>query len=558
MVAAPAPPAPEPGRAGFWRHLRGGLPALLAWSALVGLLAYLLLLNAAGTRASDEANLREWLDESRVFRKTLRDLADEYLHLQPSGAPPGAAADDDAMSGDPVRLKAEEIREQLRAMAEPTRMYQASLPLFPVIFRLELAFPPGPGGGGGEVVAWESKLPRPRGSADQLHRLDYSLLKLGDGRRVRLRAEYLLHTAGRVQREEEKSRTGLTQASLLLVTAGVLAAGWGAVQVRRERQHELRQLEAAAAVEHAELTAAREGLRASEAERRREELDRQLLEERLKAAAAERQALESKSQLYAAIGVMAGSYAHNIKNLLVRPNDLLARCLERDGLSADQQSMLGEVRLTLGTVTERLQQILRTVHRDPNRTEMARLDLNEVVRDMGRTWADTAREKWKLTVQAEPASEPLWVEADRSHLQQAAENLLFNARDATFEMRGHLRESARKEADPARRKASLIEAAGWKGVVTLRAWREGDRAVLEVRDNGVGMTEEVRQRCAEAHFTTKRDKALYEGYTAGMGLGLSFVAVVLDHHRADLAIESRPGEGAAFRMSFPLAEEKKS
>ena len=35
-------------------------------------------------------------------------------------------------------------------------------------------------------------------------------------------------------------------------------------------------------------------------------------------------ALELKSQLYASIGIMAGSYAHNIKNLLVRPNDLLA------------------------------------------------------------------------------------------------------------------------------------------------------------------------------------------------------------------------------------------
>ena len=29
---------------------------------------------------------------------------------------------------------------------------------------------------------------------------------------------------------------------------------------------------------------------------------------------------------------MAGSYAHNIKNLLVRPNDLLARCIEADGV----------------------------------------------------------------------------------------------------------------------------------------------------------------------------------------------------------------------------------
>ena len=76
---------------------------------------------------------------------------------------------------------------------------------------------------------------------------------------------------------------------------------------------------------------------------------------------------------------MAGSYAHNIKNLLVRPNDLLARCLEADGLSRDQHAMLGEVRQTLGTVTERLQQILQTVRRDPSKAEVTRLDLNDLV-----------------------------------------------------------------------------------------------------------------------------------------------------------------------------------
>ena len=65
-----------------------------------------------------------------------------------------------------------------------------------------------------------------------------------------------------------------------------------------------------------------------------------MLEQRLATQAAEQQALELKSQVYASIGIMAGSYAHNIKNLLVRPNDLLSRCLEADGLSHDQERML--------------------------------------------------------------------------------------------------------------------------------------------------------------------------------------------------------------------------
>jgi signal transduction histidine kinase len=233
----------------------------------------------------------------------------------------------------------------------------------------------------------------------------------------------------------------------------------------------------------------------------------------------------------------------------------LRRCLEHDGLSSDQDQMLHEVRQTLGTVTERLQQILRTVRRDPSRSEMTRLDLNSVIREIHRTWEDLAREKWKLALHLELDTESMFIEADLSHLQQAAENLLFNARDATFEMRNHLRDQARQGNDvPApRRRQALIDAAAWRGSVTLHTYRSRDRAILEVRDNGVGMTEEVRRRCTETHFSTKRDNALYEGYTAGMGLGLSFVIVILEHHQATLEIESEPLHGALFRVSFPLA-----
>ena len=51
----------------------------------------------------------------------------------------------------------------------------------------------------------------------------------------------------------------------------------------------------------------------------------------------------------------------------------------------------------------------------------------------------------------------------------------------------------------------------------------------------------------------KRGNALYEGYSAGMGLGLSFVAVVLERHQAKLEIESKPERGATFRVRLPLA-----
>jgi signal transduction histidine kinase len=373
--------------------------------------------------------------------------------------------------------------------------------------------------------------------------------------------QYQLHVYKKRQRIEQDADFRLRWVSLLAVGGTLLALSWIYVEQRREAERDRLRTQARHQIDQAERLRIEEELRRQEAERRHEDAERKLLEQRLATQAAERQALELKSRLYASIGIMAGSYAHNIKNLLVRPNDLLRRCLEADGLSNDQEQMLHEVRHTLGTVTERLQQILRTVRRDPNRSEMARIDLNAVLRDLEHTWRDLARERWKLELTIDLTPEPLWIDGDLSHLQQAVENLLFNARDATFEMRNYLRDEARREAAGARGagpeaervRRALIGAAAWKGGVVMRTHRDGDRAVLEVRDNGIGMTDEVRRRCTETHFSTKRDNAIYEGNSTGMGLGLSFVTSILEHHGAPLEIESEPLAGALFRASFRLA-----
>jgi signal transduction histidine kinase len=122
-------------------------------------------------------------------------------------------------------------------------------------------------------------------------------------------------------------------------------------------------------------------------------------------------------------------------------------------------------------------------------------------------------------------------------------------------MRNYLRDEAKRETDATVRRQKLLDAAAWKGEVHLTARPDGSRVVLEVCDNGIGMTDEVRKNCLKTHFSTKRDNALYEGYSAGMGLGLSFVAMVLEHHRATLEIDSTPLRGTTFRIRFPLVEQ---
>ena len=87
----------------------------------------------------------------------------------------------------------------------------------------------------------------------------------------------------------------------------------------------------------------------------------------------------------------------------------------------------------------------------------------------------------------------------------------------------------------------------------MRVYRRDNHIVLEVSDNGIGMSAEVKERCVQTHYSTKRDNAIFEGFSAGMGLGLSFVVMVLEHHEAILEIDSAPLKGATFRAVFPVA-----
>jgi signal transduction histidine kinase len=526
----------------FWRYIRVSVPALLFWAALVGVAAYLLYDRSRMSARFDKAALREFLEERRPNKKNLAELVDDY-------------------TVDPSETKTQEVEDQLDAMMEPLQTFRNGTPLFLYLFTITITFPERSDLPPLEWRSTDRPLRAQLNSQVRSEQVQNYIAR--NGTHVVVTCEYSMHAYQKVQHEEAKRQRWVWAVGALVLSGSLLAIVWVYLFLRRERRRELASVESAQALEHAENLRLEEQLRAQAAERAKEELIRKLLEQRLeaarqesRAAEAEKTALEMKSQLYASIGIMAGSYAHNIKNLLVRPNDLLARCLEANGMPTEQSTMLQEVQSTLGTVTERLQQILRTVRRDPNKTEMTRIDLNELVCSTEQTWAEMARDKWKLIVRAETAAETLDIRGDLSHLHQAIENLLFNARDATFEMRNQVREAARTVAEQGRRKQLLIDAASWKGQIMLRTYREGNRAVLEVRDNGIGMTSEVRDRCMQTHFSTKRDNALYEGYNAGMGLGLSFVVVVLEHHEAIMEIESEPEKGAVFRLKFPLASEE--
>jgi signal transduction histidine kinase len=533
----------------------------------------------AGQDSYDEAALREWLEESRFPNRTLAHLIDryfenmtEFFRLKHSEADPIRAGSLPEVSKAfwLVSKSRLEISEHLRALGEPpTKQFGGQLPLFPLIYRLEVSLDcrdlpeasttplyedkdPAAGEGSAsdsgtrkiptlaDPISWDSMMPSQARSGPPgefpLHP------------KATVRVWYQLHAFAKRQKSEQDKARQLWQLSALAIAATALALAWLFLVQNNEQEQERQRLLARQQVEHAE--------------RLRAETERELLEQRFATQSAERKALELKSQLYVNIGIMAGSYAHNIKNLLVRPNDLLRRCLADSTLPGEVLHNLEEADQILDEVTKRLEQILATVRRDPTRSERVRLDLAATLRQLVHTWKDLARINWQadLDLELPGGEEPLPLEGDLSHLQQAVENLLFNARDATREMRDHLRDQVHRnpELTPAQRRQALIEANRWRGRIVVRAFRarEGSEPgrrgsiVVEVSDNGIGMTESVRRQCTEAHFSTKRDNALFHGQNTGMGLGLSFVAAILENHQARLEIDSEPLRGTTFRVIF--------
>jgi signal transduction histidine kinase len=112
------------------------------------------------------------------------------------------------------------------------------------------------------------------------------------------------------------------------------------------------------------------------------------------------------------------------------------------------------------------------------------------------------------------------VEADAELLRQAFLNLCVNGIQAMQERGG--------------------------GTLAVRARRDGDGVVVEVSDTGPGIDDATRPHVFEPFYTTK---------ASGTGLGLAIVRQAAEAHGGAVEVESRPGEGARFRIRLPAAPE---
>jgi signal transduction histidine kinase len=262
--------------------------------------------------------------------------------------------------------------------------------------------------------------------------------------------------------------------------------------------------------------------------RRRAEQDLVAANRELEAALRELRATQQQviqQERLRALGEMASGIAHDFNNTLTPILGFTDLLLERPEILKDTgeaKRFLDLLRTSAkdaASIVRRLREFYRPLETND---EIAPVDLTTLVTQV----VSLTEPKWRqqaqangCTVQVETEISPIApVAADESALREALTNLIFNA----------------------------VDAMPSGGVITLRVTTEAEQALLQVRDSGTGMTEEVRQRCLEPFFSTKGD--------SGTGLGLAMVYGIVKRHGGTLDLVSQPGQGTTFTIRLPFAK----
>lgn len=224
-----------------------------------------------------------------------------------------------------------------------------------------------------------------------------------------------------------------------------------------------------------------------------------------------------------AVGAMVGGVAHEFNNLLTP----VLLHLER---SHDP-----EARTVLKAVEQarELTQRIMTFGRKPEDSAEV-CDATAVVRECVDLLSKTIDRRIEIVIEKHGGR---FVRVARNDLSQIVINLLLNARDTLVE------------------KLETVQPAGWRPEIRLsvgaatweRNGTKGERVLVRVGDNGMGLSAEVKERIFEPFFTTKPPGK-------GTGLGLATVWHLVLAAGGHVAIQSEEGRGSAVEVYLPVGE----
>jgi signal transduction histidine kinase len=220
------------------------------------------------------------------------------------------------------------------------------------------------------------------------------------------------------------------------------------------------------------------------------------------------------SRRLSASGRVTGGVAHEVKNpinAIVLHLQLLQNKLSL--LDPDTRRHMD----IIGSEIHRLDRVVQTLvdFMRARELHLEEIDFRDLLDEVAGLAAPDA-EQHGVTVARDISDAPLPVKADLDFIKQALLNVVING----------------------------IQAMPQGGVLTISAHREENFAIAEIRDQGMGIPQDVQDKIFELYFTTKKD---------GNGIGLAQTYQIMQWHYGSVEFNSVEGAGTTFRFRLPLS-----
>jgi two-component system cell cycle sensor histidine kinase/response regulator CckA len=241
-----------------------------------------------------------------------------------------------------------------------------------------------------------------------------------------------------------------------------------------------------------------------------------------------------RSQKMEAFGQLAGGVAHDFNNFLTTIlgySDLLLDELGMKGAIADH---IGEIRSAAGRASVLTAQLLAFSRKHP--LAPCVLEVNSLITNLDRSLLRLLGEDITVQCHLYRGKDGTYTKVDPGQLTQIILNLVVNARDA-------MRYGGRLTLETA---AVTIEAPEEPEFVSDEL-APGEYVRISVSDNGVGMSDDVKQHLFEPFFTTKD-----EGRGSGLGLATSYG--IVRQSGGHICVESELGKGTTVKIFLPKLE----
>lgn len=220
-----------------------------------------------------------------------------------------------------------------------------------------------------------------------------------------------------------------------------------------------------------------------------------------------------------------GNVAHELKTPIFSIQGYLDNVIDDDEMDAETQKLFLE---KASKNTRRLVQIvsdLDTITKYESgflRLEYEEFDIRELADEVIDSLEIQAKEK-KITLYEYAGSGHCWVHADKFRIRQVLTNLVLNS----------------------------IRYGKEGGYTKIRLSDTGEKIIVEVADNGIGIAKDSQARVFERFY--RADKSRSRG-SGGSGLGLSICKHIMDAHGEQIEVMSTEGAGSVFSFAMKKAQ----